>query len=983
MKKFVGCLICLLLIVGCSGGGGGGSAGEDGGAIFLDWQKNSVSIHGQVDLPASSPLSMSEIEVDLYDTSTSPDSNGDVQLKAPAGQIVEAYVMLPERSGDSLPTIYLYTTILPGETDIVFSAEETAVSLLMSRISQQYLLEAGTPAEVKQIIRDYGKTFIAEFAAQLEADPYALRVDNLENVYTQEFETAADDCRNALMLDASGGGIMMMSAVGATNGSHLYVSPPGQEQYDFIVYEDTTGLLGLDTWADLEDAGGTITGQLKIENDTMLFAHYRIHDLLTGGEMTNLTAESGISGMIRVAFHPDILGPQKGWTRLWWAGTAKFDTDFKSTRVAVFTPKLAFDDTAAEIEKQIGGGLAFRTGATALMTVVSSFVPIGEDGWKHWFVEMNDRGLLTAAFDKFAYGDIKGGVESLFWTFCDVSVMESLLKDYLSKYVENELDANKITSQFMNRFNGVVKKIPIAKIGLAVDILKLVDDYTLTPGKINFDRVEFPLNLTDAAPNPITKVGPNEPLPRITITGMGLGDVYFSGQIYSPQVYLEAEDTKGNEKLLNIDETDIFAADEYLWFDLPREWAEIGSDIVGPIYLNVIHSFIDTHGQDELIRLELPHEDHETLFALNFETDVVITAVSESKPVRGEEITIFGQGFAPLSTDNAVYFTDHTGAAVSAEVLLATSTTLDVVLPEALDFGPLTVEVELNDGSTSNEFLLSLHPRPVLADQKSRTHFTDTLTVALMQEEECDIYYSVNDGIARKYSAAITIDETSNIYPYAKVTVDGVDYLSSINDFFYYKCSATEELIDGTCVDGTSQSNVWVLQESVPYSKCNSSVNSYDYVTDFSLGSWQLSYRKTSGGSDIMGDGTYTVPPSVLEPGQTPTFTVSVTTISTASDGISDSTHETRIWALPYRSYPLNQDGSLNFTDGGYIRIDDDAVEAECAGNDTASAAGTLTLPMKGWVGWGEYLVIQTSGGNVQPIGGCSMGYNHVYRWQE
>ncbi|MFO8030216.1 MAG: hypothetical protein R6U28_10160, partial [Cyclonatronaceae bacterium] len=541
---------------------------------------------------------MSKIKVDLFETSTSPDKNGEVQLKAPDGQIVEAYIMLPAESEDALPVIYLYTAILPGETDIDFSIQETAVSLLMSRISQEYLLNAGTPKQVKQIIRDSGADFINEFSDTLDSDPYALRTDNLENIYTPTFEAAADACRSALMFEASGSdSLMLMAAASASssNGSQLHVLPR-HDQYDFVVYEDTTGLFGLDNWTDLADVGGIMTGELKIENDTMLFAHYRIHDLLTNGEITSLDPDSGIIGMINVAFHPDIIGPQKGWMRLWWASTAKKDVDFKSTKVTIFTPASAFADTASEIEQQIGGGLAFRTGATALMNIVSTFAPISKDGWKHWFVEMHDRGLLNAAYDKFAYGDIRGGIEVLFWTFCDGTVMKSFIEDYTAKYLKKGLDAKKFTSQFLNKFNSVVEKIPITKVGLAVDILKLADDYSATPGRITFDRAEFPLNLTDAAPNPITKIGPHDPLPRITVTGMGLGDVYFNGEIHSPTVYLKAKNAKGKEKLLNIDEKDVFAAEQYLYFDLPREWAEIGSDIVGPIYLNVVHSFVCEHG---------------------------------------------------------------------------------------------------------------------------------------------------------------------------------------------------------------------------------------------------------------------------------------------------------------------------------------------------------------------------------------------------
>jgi hypothetical protein len=365
------------------------------------------------------------------------------------------------------------------------------------------------------------------------------------------------------------------------------------------------------------------------------------------------------------------------------------------------------------------------------------------------------------------------------------------------------------------------------------------------------------------------------------------------------------------------------------------------------------------------------------LFALNFESAVTITAVTEPKPTLGEEITLIGQGFSPVSSDNGVYFLDHTGASIAAEVLLATSTTLDVVLPNGLDFGPLTVEVELKDGSQSNKFPLCPHPKPVLADTEDGTHFADSLEVAFMQEEDCDIYYTINNGGDKKFTGApVAIAETSHIYPYAKVTVDGVDYLSVVSDFFYYKCSSTEDLVDGTCVPiAPADSDTWVLQESAPFSDCNSFSNISTYITDFNPGSWQLSV-KTFGETEISGYGTYTVPPSVLKPGEGPTFSTSVTT---TADSV---THETQIWALTFNKYPLDGNGKLNLANVPPV-WHAVVVEAQSSGDDSTSAQGKLILPKKGWVGWGEYVVLQTSGGTVKPIGGCTMGYNHVYRWKE
>lgn len=963
------------LTVGCGGGGGADPS------VFIDWQTSAVDIDGQITLPATSPIALSELRVDVYDFSAPADENGKVALKIPDNQIVEAYIMLPERDGDTLPTIFFYTTVLPGETDVQFSAEETAVSLLIGRINHDTLLAAGTPVQVKEIIREHGAAFVTEFSAAQGENPYLLNQRYLNVLYTAEFESSADRCRSALVAAASA----LSSSAQKFNlllvsGSQMYVRPE-PTQYDFTVYEETTGMLGLGSWLDLEDAGGIMTGHLKIENDTMLFAHFIVSDLLTGSEMKSLAFDDSIHGYIAAAFHPDLLGPQKGWNRLWWAGSAKTDADFKSTKVVLYTPKIATSDVATELERVIGGGLAFRTGATALMNVVSNFAPLNEDGWKHWFVEMYDRGLLTAALDKFAYGDIKGGVEEIFWTFSDGTVMESFLKDYLGKYIKNQLESKKITAQLLNKFNQVTKLIPIGKIGLAIDVAKLVDDVVLTPGKITFDRVEFPLNLADAAPSVIHKVGPADPLPVITITGMGLAPVFFDGEAHMPSVFLEAKDARGKSitKVIRDEDVSVSGGGESLWFELPRDWAEMGGDVRGPLQLNVAHRFVDTHGIEELVYLTLPRKGHESLFALGLGTEVVIAALSESNPVRGMEITLFGEGFSTISSQNHVYFTDHQGLAARARVEMATATLLDVVVPASLAFGPLTVHVELDDGSESNRYGLSLHPKSVNASPADGTHFVNSQSVSLTQSEGVDIFYRVGGGPEMAYAKALQLTDTATVYPFARVKVDGVDYASAIGSFFYYKCAADEKLVKGVCVDNSPSGQAWKLIESNPLITCSSGYTNYSHGP----GAWSISIvSKVAGEGEVLRvNGSYTPVPAWLKPNVEVPFSASVEVAVVDEDRVYLELYETIVWAMTYSEYPLNNEGRNEYT--LTPSLNQGVVRARNSGAESGSETGTLSLPAKGWSGWAKYVLLTTSGGTAKPISGCDLRYNHVYLWQD
>jgi len=132
----------------------------------------STKVNGTVTLPDSSPINISEVAVEVLDDAVTSGSTGNFAIDVPVEGIFDATVMLPQRAGDSLPTVYLFTTLLPNENEIVLNKEETAVGLLMNGISHDYLTQAGTPASVKQTIHQNGQAFIQKFIQMIEQDPY-------------------------------------------------------------------------------------------------------------------------------------------------------------------------------------------------------------------------------------------------------------------------------------------------------------------------------------------------------------------------------------------------------------------------------------------------------------------------------------------------------------------------------------------------------------------------------------------------------------------------------------------------------------------------------------------------------------------------------------------------------------------------------------------------------------------------------------------
>jgi len=782
------------------------------------------AVSTNITLPDSSPLNLAAIQVDMYNDSYSFDTAGNTQITLPEEFSADTTVMLPAREQDPYPVVYLFTTILPGEVDIQINAEETAISLLMNTITKDLLAKTGSPEEVKEIIRQNGEAFINKFKTMLENDPYTLALDNLDNVYDQTYMDAADSCRNALEHASL---TPMPRAIFDTKkqlpGSLLNVSQ-NQLQYDFSVYENTVGSLGFFLWKfpdfDFENATGKVDGKLIIENDTMLFSYYKVTDLLTGKVLQDYpkTRQTNTAlAVLDLMADKNIIGPQKDWMHVWWASTAKYDAYYQPVKIEIATPSLTSNDDA-----MLHNALAFRTTFALFTNLLAQIIPpdIGEfggQGGKHLAIAkyLLESGAMDIALNQISQGEYKAAIEEVFSKLTEKTVMDKVWGKILNDQGSHLADktVQKMLGRYYTKLGKFAKKFPITKIGLGIDIASLLNDYATIPGNIYFDKIYFPFYIDNMGPKPLPKVGKDEDLPRITMTGMGLGSVLFDNELYSPAITIEAKDIDGKNKIISIDEESIHPQNggSELWFELPKEWAEIGSPIVGPLYISVKHYFIDPHGVDELITLELPdganssiEAAHKELMKIDFNSAISISSFNKEKVTNGEAVNIYGQGFATRYNDNHVYFTDHTGNTVKASLKWGNDKYLETTIPDGLEIGPLTVEVKLYDKPefTSNSLTIPFIPKLVTADPSNATNdvnFEDNITVSLMQKEGYDIFYSIDDASIQPYSGAITLTTTAKIYPFARVVVDGVDYDSITSGYLYYKCAEGEEFVDGSC----------------------------------------------------------------------------------------------------------------------------------------------------------------------------------------
>ncbi len=810
-------VLCFIsFLTACSSGGGSGG-GSDESSI------PTTAVSGTVTMPDSSPVDVKEIDVEVLDDAFGADAEGGFIIDVPEERIVDATVMLPQRDGDSMPTVYLFTTLLPGETEVELNKEETAVGLLMNGISHDHLTRAGTPQEVKQVLRQNGQAFIQRFKQMIEADPYVLRVENLDNVYDQTYIDAVLACKSALenLMPADGSNVVeqlsaaarwrTVSHAGASREapsllgvSDALVVKPEKEIDDFVIHADTGNL-------DHVNIGGKMTGSIQIENDSMLFGHYRVTDASSGKVLKEVP-----EGFFETAFHPDILGPQGGWSTGFWASTGLYKAKFQSVIVEVYTPGLK-NATWAEYSDGPSAFLGCRTiYSNMFIPVLSMVIPADGSRIQNLFKFLVDRGILEIPFDKWSHSDWGGGAWDFVKKIAEKELLIEMVENYLKGVVTDHEIIIKHASKMMVKIAAGAKHFEAA--GLAVDLGKLAGDVASTQMLIEF-HVIFPVALNNMTPTTMTKVADEEDNPVFKIDGIGFDSFTFGGQNYELMIYLESENADGDDIVYNIDPDDITvnADGTELAFQVPFEWAEVGSKVAAPIYVNVIHHFIDYSGIDEVVRVELPEKAAEEHFKIDIVTDLAITSLSEDKVSENDDLIIYGEGFAGFFMDNRVYFIDAKGNVVEAEVDTGDESYLKVMVPEGLPPGQMKVYVELTDKSRSNEKALAMRPKMVTADPESGTHYDDDLDVWLFQEQNHDIYYSIDSGSVKKYAGPITLSQGGHIYPFARVTIDGANYDSVTGDFFYYKCAADESLVDGECVADSGDNELSVtVKYTVP-----------------------------------------------------------------------------------------------------------------------------------------------------------------------
>jgi len=240
------------------------------------------------------------------------------------------------------------------------------------------------------------------------------------------------------------------------------------------------------------------------------------------------------------------------------------------------------------------------------------------------------------------------------------------------------------------------------------------------------------------------------------------------------------------------------------------------------------------------------------------------------------------------------------------------------------------------------------------------TEFTDSVDVTLVSPDNLAIVYQINGGDLQLYTGPITLTETSTIVAYAdRDPYDVNAEYSDISTFQYTKVGANTGsgrwvLYDTALIDGCS----FYTSDCYPLESCTASQGSYQVAIGYSTCGCD-----TCGGDN--GSGTYTVPPAILTPGQTISF--SVTSVGDGSTGedvcfynASDGVTSDQV---------IIDDGGLN-----------QGITPESCSDIVKDSSPTAdwTVP-----DWDHHGVIKIEGGGSIGSFETSMNYYYLYKWQE
>ncbi len=877
-------------LAGCGGGGGGGGEGGDSDTAE---QTHTLAVQATVVFPASSPIDNSSASV-LYNGDDSPlDSQDQADLEIITNEVKDAVIFLPARDGETFPTVYMMTTVVPGEAEVELSVEETAVSLVLTGVDHRYLADVTMASWVKSVVKNNSADFIDDLAQKLVDDPYLLRPDNMASVLGTLFSQAVADSDAALQvlydLDEPLAAAAKttdpdQTVSGATGTVSKYVGelPEGAVDFgDFFIKYDRTVPVRQFTFVPpdlLSRIGLWGSNRLSFVNGSMLPVVTRITDTDTNEVLKEIP-----DTFMGQAFSPEILSPTNGPFGLQLPNWEVLDTGTRNIQVEVFTPGFVdFYETSYTADGSPCYALLARaTFSGVVMPLLGVVLPSMPSGYEDVFAEAIFTVLLRAEiFQKILYhfprGEYSEGLEAV---YNELTANWGLNTNIVSQIIEELVTRGLIKGEITTKFAAqLALKLAAAEVAIAsagISVATLGKGLVEVPSKVSYQLV-YPAGLSDLTPRQMQKLTSGQSNDQaFTLTGHGLAGVRFNGEFHTAQLQLEAfdkEDVLIAQTTLEEEFDYQIAYDDTLdtiTFKLPDAWTGIDTAIKY-VRLTVHHCYVApgwlgdyTSWTNYLEEVTLPfYESSVDKFTIYLTQELRITSVNPELMQQDGTIAITGLGFVAEGSglENEVYFLDREKELVLTTVMSASETSISAYVPDGLilndstepekqHVGYSSVYVELPDGTQSNSVWVAVIPDPVTFDPEpvnSQMTYKGT-RVTLSQPSGFSIYYTINGSAEREYSTPITILETSEIKAYAKVLVDGIFYNSKEITKRYVTCQEGETFIP---YPHGAQCVVLQNRDLMPWRYCPLEKADYTAPVQTPFGYATCSYDWLIGGTD-------------------------------------------------------------------------------------------------------------------------------------
>ena len=427
-------VLSIFVVTGCSD-----NSSDNPPPETRSWQDDAVVLPAIIELPDSSPLNSEQLALEVFDQSFPVPDPQAAELKTLTNAPSDVYLMLPPLEGEEEETVYLFATVLPGEQQVVINVESTAIGLVMNGIPQYYLLNAGNAEDVKQAIAVQAAAFISQFSEMIENEPYVLKKENLSQVYDAVYidssKAALETLRDMIeakqiaasqesqLLPAKPLGYSMMPAYKALSADEFgeqFSVTPSAEQQGFTIIADTDS--------------GKLTGKIKVDNDTRLYANVRVTNTF-GTIIQDIP-----TGLVNSAFNPTMLGSQSGF----WGGFASsqqtIDVGFSNVTIDIETggtldPKEDYLATSAP------GLMARSAYSNFVLPVIGTVLPVSDLGQTIFGIFAEMGAFDGAVIDAWQAGDASAALTHIINNVKTTATLSKIIEITVTEALDTKMVA--------------------------------------------------------------------------------------------------------------------------------------------------------------------------------------------------------------------------------------------------------------------------------------------------------------------------------------------------------------------------------------------------------------------------------------------------------------------------------------------------------------------------------------------------------------